>query len=388
MCRDGAGPRRDLFDVARIMSTSIHFRDPELTMSSQPLAPQGERLFRYLFEQASLGIAVENIEGKVLLANPALCSMLGYQPNELCGMHCSEFSNREDSADDWALFQKLRDGAIDHYSIEKRYIRKDGGHLWGRLNISLLKSIDHGDAMVFAFVEDITDRKDTEEALSTMSRKLIQAQDDERTKIARELHDDIGQRVALLAAHIEQVAEDSRASPSSESDRLQDLRKQANEIAMGVQALSHELHSPKLEYLGIVAAMRSWCKEFSERDRMEIDFKSHDVHNSPPREVSLCLFRVLQEALHNAARHSGVKRVEVALWGRSDQIHLTIGDSGRGFEITTALQGQGLGLTSMQERIRLVNGTIAIQSSPMAGTRIDIRVPLPSADSFRERATG
>lgn len=183
-------------------------------MSSQALAPQSERLFRYLFEQASLGIAVEDIEGKVLLANPTLCSMLGYQPNELCGMHCSEFANREDSADDWALFQKLRDGAIDHYSLEKRYIRKDGGHLWGRLHISLLKSSNHEGALVFAFVEDITDRKGTEKALSTMSRKLIQAQDGERTRIARELHDDIGQRVALLAANIEQVEEDSRRSSS------------------------------------------------------------------------------------------------------------------------------------------------------------------------------
>lgn len=357
-------------------------------MSSQALAPQGERLFRYLFEQASLGIAVEDIKGKVLLANPALCSILGYAPDELCGMHCSEFADREDSADDWALFQKLRDGVIDHYSLEKRYIRKDGRHVWGRLHVSLLKSNDPEGALVFAFVEDITDRKGTEEALFTMSRKLIQAQDDERTRIARELHDDIGQRIALLAAHIEQVMEDSRDSSSVEIDRLRDFRKQANEIAMGVQALSHELHSPKLEYLGIVATIRSWCKEFSERHRMEIEFKSHDVHSSLPRDVSLSLFRVLQEALRNAARHSGANKVEVALSGIGDRIHLTVSDSGRGFEVATALQGQGLGLTSMQERIRLVNGTIAIQSRPMGGTIIDIRVPLPPADSLREIAAG
>jgi len=102
-------------------------------MSSHPLPAKAEPLFRYLFEQASLGIAVEDLEGKILLANPALCSMLGYRNDELAGMTCSQFANPEDSQDDWALFQQLRAGVIDHYSIEKRYLKKDGAPLWGRL---------------------------------------------------------------------------------------------------------------------------------------------------------------------------------------------------------------------------------------------------------------
>jgi PAS domain S-box-containing protein len=134
-------------------------------MSSQALPAQARQLFHYLFEQASLGIAVEDLEGKLLLANPALCSMLGYSEDELCGMNCSQFANPKDSHDDWALFQYLSAGVIDKYSLEKRYVRKDGAQLWGRLNVSLWRNGDGGSPVVFAFVEDITERKRSEEAL-------------------------------------------------------------------------------------------------------------------------------------------------------------------------------------------------------------------------------
>jgi PAS domain S-box-containing protein len=131
-------------------------------MSSQVLPAPAQQLFRYLFEQASLRIAVEDLEGKILRANPALCSMLGYTEQELCPMSCSEFANPEDSQDDWALFQQLHAGVIDHYSLEKRYIKKDGDRIWGRLNVSLLKAGDGASPLVFAFVEEITERRRAE----------------------------------------------------------------------------------------------------------------------------------------------------------------------------------------------------------------------------------
>ena len=151
-----------------------------------------------------------------------------------------------------------------------------------------------------------------------------------------------------------------------------------------MQALSHELHSSKLEYLGVVAGIKSWCKEFGERQRMEIDFKN-EVSSALPFEIGLSLFRVIQEALHNAQKHSSVKRVEVQLAEQSNEVHLTISDSGKGFDIETAKRSAGLGLTSMRERVRLVNGTISIQSKPMVGTTIHVRVPLaPERDSRQE----
>jgi signal transduction histidine kinase len=147
-----------------------------------------------------------------------------------------------------------------------------------------------------------------------------------------------------------------------------------------VEALSHELHSSKLQYLGVVAGIRGWCREFGERQNMEIDFKS-DVATVLPLEIGVCLFRILQEALHNAIKHSGVKRVEVRLMEQSGQVHLIVSDSGKGFAVESAMQGKGLGLTSMRERVRMVHGTIAIESKPMGGTTIEVRVPLESRHS-------
>jgi PAS domain S-box-containing protein len=336
-----------------------------------------EQLFRHLFEEAPLGIAVENLDGKLLRANPALCSMLGYGEEELCGMSCSQFADPEDSQDDWALFQQLRAGTIDHYSLEKRYVRKDRVQIWGRLNVSLLKSGNGGSPLVVALVEDISERKLSEEALSSVSRRLIEAQEQERTRIARDLHDDINQRLALLAIELERLKISIPDSSGAVLLRVDELKKQTSEIANDIQALSHELHSPRLEYLGIVAAMRGFCQEFGEQQRVEIDFRSHDLPGPVPPDVSLCLFRVLQEALHNAAKHSGAPRFAVQLWGTPSEIHLTVGDSGMGFDLDAAMKGRGLGLLSMQERVRLVNGTISIASQP-GGTTIDARVPINS----------
>jgi signal transduction histidine kinase len=241
-----------------------------------------------------------------------------------------------------------------------------------------------GDEVVGAVVAfiDITERKRTEEALLDMTRKLVEAQEQERARIARELHDDINQRLAILAIELQQLQDD----PSEVRRRLQELRKRTIEISNDVQSLSHDLHSSSLEHLGAVAGIKGWCKEFARRQKMEIDC-SHDVRSILPPEIGLCLFRVLQEALHNASKHSGVKQIKVQLREESGEIHLTVSDSGRGFDVEAAKQGKGLGLTSMRERVRLVNGTISTQSKPMGGTKIYVRVPL-SSNSDSARAAG
>jgi PAS domain S-box-containing protein len=218
---------------------------------------------------------------------------------------------------------------------------------------------------------DITERKRAEQALDEMTRKLIAAQEQERARIGRELHDDINQRLALLAVELEQLQE----NPSRVRRQAQELRERVTEISADVQALSHDLHSSKLEYLGVLAGIRSWCKEFAERQKMEIDFRA-DVPSVLPLEVGLCTLRVLQEALHNAQKHSGVRRVEVQLWEDSNEIHLVVSDLGRGFDVEAASKGKGLGLTSMRERVRLVNGMISIDSRPTCGTKVHVRVPL------------
>jgi signal transduction histidine kinase len=227
---------------------------------------------------------------------------------------------------------------------------------------------------VVAFV-DITQRRLAEAALASVSGKLIEAQEQERSRIARELHDDIGQRLALLAIELAQLQQ-TPANSSELPGRIGQLQKLTSEIAADIQSLSHELHSSRLQYLGIAAAMRGFCKEFGEQQKVEVDFEAHDLPAPLAPDISLCLFRVLQEALHNSAKHSGVRRFEVRLWGTTDEIHLTVRDSGVGFDIGEAKTGRGLGLISMEERLKMLQGTLSIESRLQHGTTIHASMPL------------
>jgi len=344
-------------------------------MSSQVSPAPGMQLFHYLFEQASLGIAVEDLEGKILLANAALCSMLGYREGELCGMNCCDFANPEDSENDWALFEQLRTNIIDRYSLEKRYVRKDGTRFWGRLNVSLWRNGDGAAPLVFAFVEDITDRKLSELALASLSSRLIEAQERERLRISRELHDDIGQRLALLAVNLQQLLDD----PLDSRGRIAELQKRTAEVAADIQSLSHELHSSQLQFLGIGAAAKSFCQELQTQQKVKIDFRTDGLPAALPPDISLCFFRVLQESLRNATKHSGVRHFEVRLWGASGEIHLTVSDSGVGFDSEAASASGGLGLISMEERLKMLNGTFSVESRTKHGTTIHARIPFSPA---------
>ena len=216
-------------------------------------------------------------------------------------------------------------------------------------------------------------RRMAEEALSSVDRRLIDAEEQERTRIARELHDDIGQRIALLTVELEQF--DSPDLPADVCGCIGELRKRSAEIATDIQTLSHELHSSKLEYLGIVTAMRGFCEEFSARKNVKVVFAHDAIPRVVPPDVSLCLFRVLQEALHNAAKYSGVRHFDAELRASSDAIDLTVRDSGLGFDPKAAIKGRGLGLISMQERIKLVKGEFSVDSQLNRGTTIHARVP-------------
>ena len=341
-----------------------------------------EEKFRSVFRNAGVGMVVVSPEGHFLAANKAFCDCLGYTEEELLEKTVESVTFPED----WPVFsQKLREPLAEGRGfqwLEKRCLHKSGRIVYTESSASVIRSREGDPQYLVGQVLDTTKRREAEEVLSGMSRKLIEAQEQERTRIGRELHDDINQRIAMLSLELGQLQDD----PSDVRNRLQELRTQTTELSNDVQALSHELHSSKLEYLGVVSGIGSWCKEFGERQGMEIEFKS-DVSGVVPFDIGSSLFRVLQEALHNALKYSGVKRIVVQLHEESGEIHLTIRDLGKGFDIEAARQGRGLGLTSMQERVRLVNGTITIESKPMGGTVIHVRVPVESEEGAQS-ATG
>jgi PAS domain S-box-containing protein len=264
----------------------------------------------------------------------------------------------------------------EKFSMEYRLRRYDGEYRW-ILDIGVPRFDQDGSfAGYIGSCIDVTERKLAEEALSSVSHQLIEAQEQERRRIARELHDDICQRLTVLALMQEQLQQGPPDLPAEVRIRIAELREKTSEIMSDLQSLSRELHSAKLEFLGIVAAMRGFCKELAEEQKVEIDFQSHDLPSALPPDISLCLFRVLQEALHNSAKHSGVRYFEVRLWGTSGEIHLRVRDSGAGFDTNTANKGRGLGLISMQERLRILSGTFSIESQPGRGTTILTHVPL------------
>ncbi len=230
---------------------------------------------------------------------------------------------------------------------------------------------------------DITDRKLAEESLATIGRRLIEAHEEERTWISRELHDDINQRLALLAIDLERWSHD--ASTNEVTELVRHTRARITEIAQDVQGLSHRLHSSKLDYLGLATAAKSFCRELSEKTKVEIVFGDAGIPRTLSKEVSLCLFRVLQEGLQNAVKHSGVRSFTVDLQGTEESIELTVADTGNGFEEQDAFTRHGLGLISMRERLQLVNGELSVKSKPGAGTTIRARVPLKT-DGYRAMA--
>jgi PAS domain S-box-containing protein len=342
----------------------------------QEALQESEEKFRSVFRDAGVGMVVVSPEGRFLSANRTFCDYLGYAQEELPGMTVQSVTAPED----WSAFShklgEIISGERAMLRFEKRCLHKSGRIVHTQSSAILIRNLDGTPKYFVGEVLDITKRKEAEEVLSNISRKLIEAQEQERSRIARELHDDIGQRLALLAVELDQIPQNSPALPPEVLSQLRELQKRTTDLTGDIQTMSHTLHSSKLSLLGLDGAIRSLCNEFGAHQKMEIEFKSHDLPANVPPSVSSALFRVLQEALQNAAKHSGAKHVDVQLNGEADEVHLIVKDRGKGFDLFTAMRGIGLGLTSMQERVRLLNGKIEIQSQPMAGTTIHVRVPV------------
>jgi signal transduction histidine kinase len=225
--------------------------------------------------------------------------------------------------------------------------------------------------LIFGLVWQRARRRRVEAELATLGGRLIEAHEEERSRIAREIHDDYQQRLAFLAIDLEELAENIGRSPTEVSQKLHELWNRVGELGADLHDLSHSLHSSTLETLGLVAGVRAFCEEFAGQQELHVDFEYENVPRAIPGEIALCLFRIAQEGLRNVKRHSGADRAEVRLEGLAQELHLSVSDRGRGFDSNGGSPSGGIGLRSMEERLRLLGGNLQIYSRPMEGTRID-----------------
>ena len=340
-----------------------------------------EEKFRSVFRDAGVGMVIVSPEGRFLAANDAFCECLGYTEEELLQKTVESVT----LAEDWPSFSRKLSETLERGTrfqrVEKHCLHKSGRVITTESTASLIRGPSGEPRYFVGEVLDITERKLAEEALSSVSRRLIEAQEEERARIARELHDDLSQRMALLQISLEQVAQDTVGVSSKTRQQLRNAIRVSSEVSSNLHDLSRHLHPYKLDTLGLVAALGGFCNEFSLQHNLQVRFVYHDVPGQIPKDVALCLFRIVQEALRNVVKHSGGTEAEVELSGHGDRIDLCISDSGEGFSPEQVKAETGLGLISMRERLRLVRGHLSVESEPSYGTRIRGRVPLATRNA-------
>jgi len=220
------------------------------------------------------------------------------------------------------------------------------------------------------------ERKRSGRALRLLTGKLMQAQEEERRRLARELHDGLSQQLAMLTVELGMVAKEVPESAPAIHEQLCRLRDRSESLSNDLRRMMHQLHPAVLEHLGLVAALRNHCGEFSENEGIRVRFRVVSELNRVPPETAVCLYRIAQEALRNVSKHSGAREAWVEIDQQGDEILLSIVDQGLGFDSETPKAGKCLGLISMRERVRLLGGTVKIKSAPGEGTQVNVRVPV------------
>jgi len=338
-----------------------------------------EEKFSKSFRQSPLAISIASTkDGCYIDINETFEEQTGWCRDEIIGRSTSDINLWVDPHQR-SLFikQLLAEGKLRDVEVKIR--RKDGQIRTGLGSAELIEV--NGKPCALSVFADVTERKLAEEALASLSGRLIEAQDEERKRIAREIHDDYSQQIAMVAMDLEQLAENVGDSSGETSQQFHELFDRVSELGADLHSLSHRLHSSTLESLGLLAGVEAFCKEFAEQQGMQVDFVHGSISRGVPGDAALCMFRITQEALRNIKKHSGANQAEVRLEQQDGRLHLSVSDCGRGFDSNKPPAEHGIGIHSMEERLRFLGGKLEIQSRPMQGTRIDAWLPLKMASA-------
>jgi PAS domain S-box-containing protein len=332
-----------------------------------------EELLKIFVKSVPAGVAMLDREMRYLQVSDRFCADYGIDGSAIIGR--SHYDVFPDIPERWKDVHRRALSGETIRADEDRWEREHGT-VWVQWEILPWKTVEGVQGGILIFAVDISRHKQMEDALRDTSRKLVESQEQERTRIGRELHDDISQRLAMLTVEVDDLNERFPPAASERRQRLARIRQRLVDISSGVQSLSQQLYSPHLELIGLAAAMRGFCRDLADGQKVDIQFEADTINPAPAPDVSLCLLRVLQEALHNAVKHSRVRRFDVKLACSTSELDLRVGDEGAGFDLQSALKSGGMGLSSMIQRVRLINGTISIDSKPLGGTTIRVRAPL------------
>lgn len=342
---------------------------------------------RYALATAAgaVGLWDWNLETGDLFVDPALKALLGYSDREIRN-HIDSWGRHLHPDDVSVVMDEASahmEGQTPRFHVEHRMLHRDGSVRWFLARGAAERRPDGRAYRLVGTDTDVTERRRVEEALrasreelSRLAGRLMAAQEEERRRIARELHDDLNQRVAALGIGISRLA---NAPPEEVQARAAGLHAQVDLLADRIRGLSHRMHPAVLEHIGLVPALGSVCEDFERIDGIRTEFVADHADGPFPRELSLAVYRVTQEGLRNVSRHSGSKTARVTLTREHSALELVIADSGVGFD-PAAVGPEGLGLVSMAERVHLLGGDFKLTSAPGAGTELRARFPLDRED--------
>lgn len=343
---------------------------------------RSEEYFRLTFDQSPIGSAIVGQDFLFQRVNEAFCRFIGYTAEELRSLSFSDITHPEDLDRDLPFIKIMSAGHLDYYERDKRYIRKNGEIVWGRLSVRMVKSPEGRPLYSMPMVLDITERKKAEEELQNsqkelraLSAQLQSVREEERAKIAREIHDDLGQALTGLKMDSAWVMKNLHPDQTALKNKLQAMGKLIDHTVRSVRRLSTELRPRILDDFGLVAALEWQAQEFENKTGIRCRFRSSLQRPALDPDRSVAVFRIFQEALTNVARHSGATKVESALRKEKKGLRLTIRDNGRGIAEEEISRTKSLGLVGMRERALLFGGELLIQGTPGKGTTVTLKIP-------------
>lgn len=393
----------------RIEGSVLTLIDIDQVRRAQIQADAARDFAELIVESVQTPLLVLRNDLSIRMANRAFCKSYGLQHSEISDRFFYEIGGgRWNLRDLRTALERIpaRRGSVKNFEVEQEL--PGLGKRSFLINAHRVQPV--GENQILVAVEDVTAQKraqcilideqqrlqrslefgtaalhDSEAALlrsrndlRALTAKLLQTQAEERRRVSRELHDDLSQKLAKLQFDLETLEQHLPASLKEVKSRLLIIRDGAETLSNDIRRIAHELHPSALDHLGLAVALRSYIREFAEREGMTVRFASRKVPAQIPPEVVTTLYRIVQEALRNVAKHAGKTSVTIALTGSPHQLSLSIRDQGIGFDMPAAQDKGGLGLISMQERARLVHGSFALETLPGRGVAITVQVPLTS----------